>query len=182
MHFQAFLSPLLKASRLELLNILLWWELGTNLPGPCPVELLSFWHVTSKQFWFWYKLCWAFTTTNNGRSTKSYKHANYHTAKYLRLLSHTSFIGLFCSVGTIYINNCCFIYMGENGEKARPWPKTSLCFGENHWNNLETALETDILQGAHQTSERFRDEKHSATIEHERMESRYGRNPDTRSF
>ena len=51
-HFQTFLSPLLKAPSKELLSSLLWWELGTNLPGPG--EWLLFWRVTSKQFWFWF--------------------------------------------------------------------------------------------------------------------------------
>ena len=46
------LSLLLKVPRTELLSLLLWWELGTDLPGSG--EWLSFWHVTSKQFWFWY--------------------------------------------------------------------------------------------------------------------------------
>ena len=50
MHFQSLLSPLLKMPRMVLLSSLLCWELGTNLPG----EWLSFWHVTSKQFWFWF--------------------------------------------------------------------------------------------------------------------------------
>ena len=40
-----------------LLRSLLWWELGTNLPGPG--EWLSFWRVTSKHFWFWF---WAMIT------------------------------------------------------------------------------------------------------------------------
>ena len=34
-----------------LLSSLLWWELGTSVPGPGPGEWLSFWRVTSKQFW-----------------------------------------------------------------------------------------------------------------------------------
>ena len=50
-HFQTLLSPLLKVPRIVLLSSLLWWELGTSLPGPG--ERLSFWRVTSKQFWFW---------------------------------------------------------------------------------------------------------------------------------
>ena len=29
--------------RMALPSSLLWWELGTNLPGPCPGEWLSFW-------------------------------------------------------------------------------------------------------------------------------------------
>ena len=33
MHFRTLLSPLLKVSRMVLLSSLLWWELGTNLPG-----------------------------------------------------------------------------------------------------------------------------------------------------
>ena len=47
MHLQTLLSPLLKVPRMELLNSLLWWELGTNLPGPGPGVWMSFWHVTS---------------------------------------------------------------------------------------------------------------------------------------
>ena len=53
MHFQTLLFPLLKVPRMVLLSSLLWWELGTNLPGPGPGEWLSFWRVTSKHFWFW---------------------------------------------------------------------------------------------------------------------------------
>ena len=52
MHFQTLLSPPLKVPRMVLLNSLLWWELGTNLPGHGPGKWLSFWCVTSKQFWF----------------------------------------------------------------------------------------------------------------------------------
>ena len=52
-HFQTLLSPLLKVPRMVLLSSLLWWELGTSLPGPGLGEWLSFWRVTSKQFWFW---------------------------------------------------------------------------------------------------------------------------------
>ena len=51
MHFQTLLSPLLKVPRMVLLSSLLWWELGTSLPGPGPGpgpgEWLSFWRVTS---------------------------------------------------------------------------------------------------------------------------------------
>ena len=54
-HFQTLLSPLLKVLRMVLLSSLLWWELGTNLPGHGPGEWLSFWRVTSKHFWFWYR-------------------------------------------------------------------------------------------------------------------------------
>ena len=54
MHPQTLLSPLLKVQRMELITLLLWWELGTSLPGPGPDEWLSFWHVTSKQFWLWF--------------------------------------------------------------------------------------------------------------------------------
>ena len=54
MHFQTLLSPLLKLPRMLLLSSLLWWELGTSLPGPGPGERLSFWRVTSKHFWFWF--------------------------------------------------------------------------------------------------------------------------------
>ena len=48
MHFQTLLSPLLKVPRMVLLSSLLWWELGTSLPGPGPGpgEWLSFWRVT----------------------------------------------------------------------------------------------------------------------------------------
>ena len=58
MHFQTLLSPLLTVPRMVLLlSSLLWWKLGTTLPGPGPGEWLSFWRVTSKQFgfgfWFW---------------------------------------------------------------------------------------------------------------------------------
>ena len=49
MYFQTLLSPLLKVPSMVLLSSLLWWELGTSLPGPG--EWLSFWRVTSKQFW-----------------------------------------------------------------------------------------------------------------------------------
>ena len=51
---QTLSSPLLKVSRMVLLSSLLWWELGTSLPGYSPGEWLSFWCVTSKQFWFWF--------------------------------------------------------------------------------------------------------------------------------
>ena len=51
-HFQTLLSPLLKVPRMVLLSSLNWSELGTSLPGPG--EWLSFWRVTSKQFWFWF--------------------------------------------------------------------------------------------------------------------------------
>ena len=54
MHFQALFSPLLKVPRMVLLSSLLWWELGTSLPVHGPGEWLSFWRVTSKQFWFWF--------------------------------------------------------------------------------------------------------------------------------
>ena len=54
MHFQTLLSPLLKVPRMVLLSSLLWWELGTNLPGHGPGEWLSFWRVTNKYFWFWF--------------------------------------------------------------------------------------------------------------------------------
>ena len=47
MHFQTLLSPLLKVPRMVLLSSRLWWELGTNLPGPGPGKWLSFWRVTS---------------------------------------------------------------------------------------------------------------------------------------
>ena len=47
MHFQTLLSPLLKVSRMVLLSALLWWELGTSLPGHGSGEWLSFWRVTS---------------------------------------------------------------------------------------------------------------------------------------
>ena len=47
MHFQSLLSPLLKVPRMELLNSLLWCELGTNLPGHGPGVWLSFLRVTS---------------------------------------------------------------------------------------------------------------------------------------
>ena len=54
-HFQTLSSPLLKVPRMVLLSSLLWWELGTSFPGHGPGEWLSlFWHVTSKQFWFWF--------------------------------------------------------------------------------------------------------------------------------
>ena len=36
MHFQTLLSPLLKVPRMVLLSSLLWWELGTSLPGHGP--------------------------------------------------------------------------------------------------------------------------------------------------
>ena len=52
MHFQTLLSPLLKVPRIVLISSRLWWELGTSLPGPGPGEWMSFWRVTSKQFWF----------------------------------------------------------------------------------------------------------------------------------
>ena len=57
MHFQTLLSPLLKVPMMVLLSSLLWWELGTSLPGHGhgPGEWLSFWRVTSK-FWFWFWL------------------------------------------------------------------------------------------------------------------------------
>ena len=42
-----------EGARMVLLSSLLWWELGTSLPGPGPGEWLSFWRVTSKQLWFW---------------------------------------------------------------------------------------------------------------------------------
>ena len=60
MHLQTLLSPLLKVPRIVMLSSLLWWELGTNLPGPGPGEWLSFWRVTSKHFWFWFwsVSCW----------------------------------------------------------------------------------------------------------------------------
>ena len=45
MHFQTLLSPLLKVPRMVLLSSLLWWELGTSVPGPG--EWLLFWCVTS---------------------------------------------------------------------------------------------------------------------------------------
>ena len=54
MHFQTLLSPLLKVPWMVLLSSLHWWELGTSLPGNGPSEWLSFWRVTSKQFWFWF--------------------------------------------------------------------------------------------------------------------------------
>ena len=54
MHFQTLLSHLLKVPRMVLLSSLVWWELGTNLPGHAPGEWLSFWRVTSKHFWFWF--------------------------------------------------------------------------------------------------------------------------------
>ena len=54
MHVQTLLSLLLKVPRMVLLSSLLWWKLGTSLPGPAPGEWLSFWRVTSKQFWFWF--------------------------------------------------------------------------------------------------------------------------------
>ena len=50
MYFKT-LSSLLKVPRMVLLSSLLWWELGTSLPGHGPGEWLSFWRVTSKQFW-----------------------------------------------------------------------------------------------------------------------------------
>ena len=55
-HFQTRLSPLLKVLRMVLLSPLLWWKLGTSLPGPGPGpgEWLWFWRVTIKQFWFWF--------------------------------------------------------------------------------------------------------------------------------
>ena len=58
MHFQTLLSPLLKVPRMVLLSSLLWWELGTSLPGRGPRERLGFWRVTSKQFrfWFWFRV------------------------------------------------------------------------------------------------------------------------------
>ena len=37
-----------------LLSSLLWWQLGTNLPGHGPCEWLSFWRGTNKHFWFWF--------------------------------------------------------------------------------------------------------------------------------
>ena len=43
MHFQTLLSPLLKVPRMVVLSSLLWWELGTSLPGPGPGEWLPFW-------------------------------------------------------------------------------------------------------------------------------------------
>ena len=43
MYFQTLLPHLLKLPRMELLSSLLWWELGTNLPGPGPGVWLSFW-------------------------------------------------------------------------------------------------------------------------------------------
>ena len=54
-HFQTLLSPLMKVPRMMLLSSLLWWELGTSLPGPGPGpgEWLSFWRVINKQFCFW---------------------------------------------------------------------------------------------------------------------------------
>ena len=30
------------------------YSVGISLPGPGPGEWLSFWRVTSKQFWFWF--------------------------------------------------------------------------------------------------------------------------------
>ena len=53
MYFQTLSSPVLKVPRVVLLSCVLWWELGTNLPGHGPDEWLSFWRVTSKHFWFW---------------------------------------------------------------------------------------------------------------------------------
>ena len=47
MYFQTLLSLLLKVTRMELPSSLLWWELGTNLPGHGPSEWLSFWRVAS---------------------------------------------------------------------------------------------------------------------------------------
>ena len=50
MHFQTLLSPLLKVPRMVLLlSSLLWWELGTSLPGHGPGEWLSFWQVPVRQ-------------------------------------------------------------------------------------------------------------------------------------
>ena len=51
MYFQTLSSPLLKV---PMIVLLLWWELGTDLPGPGPGE----WRVTSKHFWFWF---WPFS-------------------------------------------------------------------------------------------------------------------------
>ena len=38
-------------SSMKVPRMVLWWELGTSLSDPG--EWLSFWSVTSKQFWFW---------------------------------------------------------------------------------------------------------------------------------
>ena len=62
MHFQTLFSPLLKVLRMVLLSSLLWWELGTS-PGFGPGEWLSFWRVTRKQFWFWFRF-WAASWQN----------------------------------------------------------------------------------------------------------------------
>ena len=56
MHFQSLLSPLLKVPRMVLLNSLLWWELGTSLPGHGPGEWLSFWRVTNNTEYLWGQL------------------------------------------------------------------------------------------------------------------------------
>ena len=63
---QTLLSPLLKEPRMVLLSSLLWWELGTNLPGPGPGEWLAFWHITSKRFWFWFRF-WFIQTESKAR-------------------------------------------------------------------------------------------------------------------
>ena len=55
MHFQTLLSPLPKVPRMVLSSSLLWWELGTSLPGHDPGEWLWIWHVTSKPFLFWHQ-------------------------------------------------------------------------------------------------------------------------------
>ena len=57
-HCLTLLSPLLKVRRMVLLSSLLWWELGTSLPGHGPGEWSSFRCVTSKQFWFWIVYNW----------------------------------------------------------------------------------------------------------------------------
>ena len=41
-----------EGARMGLSSSLLWWELGTNLPGQGPAEWFSFWRIASKQFSF----------------------------------------------------------------------------------------------------------------------------------
>ena len=77
MRFRAVSSPLLRAPMIELLSLLLWWELGTNLPGS------GEWRDTSKQFWFWF---WQPVTINIHSSRR---HCSVESTPVIPLTSQT---------------------------------------------------------------------------------------------
>ena len=101
MHFQTLLSPLLKVPRMVLLSSLLWWELGTNLPGHGLGEWLSFWRVTSTHFWFWFWL--------SGIRPGAQASARFYDLTHFSYLMSSTVIGLHC----VYYIHFCSCYCTE---------------------------------------------------------------------